>query len=131
MWESNFKACNLEVGEKICLTNSNKIAEQEKYFKKLFIQLSKLFINHIDRELCLRNLLKSLYCIVNLLYWVEFFETEAWNILLKPPWCRFENLLISLFSHEHDIPKISHYNSFIFWDMWNVFLQTIRSNRMC
>ena len=50
---------------------------------KIYVQKNNLlFIHHIDRKLRWRILLKSLYCIVNLLYWVEPFQTEAWNILL-------------------------------------------------
>ena len=50
---------------------------------KIYVQKNNLlFIHHIDRKLRWRILLKSLYCIVNLLYWVEPFQTGAWNILL-------------------------------------------------
>ena len=48
--------------------------------KKLFTRLPKLFIHHIDNKLRWRILLKFLYYIVSLLYWVEPFQTGAWNI---------------------------------------------------
>ena len=55
--------------------------------------------------------------------------------ILKVHWYRFENLPISLSSHENNMSKIHIKTPFTFWDMrtwdmWNVCLQILRNNRI-
>ena len=96
--KGSFKVCNLQVMKKIHLEKSNqknRTGKGKKYIIDILLQYAvvvrilrstckknKLFIHHIVRKLCWRILLKSLYCIVNLHYWLELFETKDWNISL-------------------------------------------------